>query len=470
MALILTCVRLSLLHVVVPLSRLLFRVPALVAVQTGSGKTLAFGLPIVNQLLQETTARPEKALQALVLTPTRELALQICEHMTAMTKGMKGVGVMPLVGGMALAKQQRLLGRKPEIVVATPGRLWSMADDGDAHLSDLSHLRFLVFDEADRMVEKGHYKELHQIVDLILRQEKAAAAPAAAAGAASAAGAAGKSKPRRSPHRSKRQTFLFSATLTLEQAGRTRAKQRGGSNKRRKAGGGKGSGTALDDMMARVGRRGKPAVVDLTKGKGDADVAERKSTRDTAAALPSTLTLAAVECVEEDKLLHLFAFLREAEGRTLVFVNSIATARRVTRVMQLLRVPVVALHAQMQQRQRLKNLDRFKGSTSGAAIATDVAARGLDIPGVENVVHFHTSHTPEVFIHRAGRTARAQQLGFSLSLVAPTEQVRRTIRHTTALHSFALLRACAAWLHHTVPVPPAPSASWTLASWATSDV
>ena len=129
------------------------------AAETGSGKTLAFGLPVLHRLLEERDAleadglEPDARLRALIICPTRELALQVKDHMASVAKHVgKGLRVVPIVGGMAQQKQERLLRARPAVVVATPGRLWELMSNGDAHLSDLSGLRFFVLDEADRMV------------------------------------------------------------------------------------------------------------------------------------------------------------------------------------------------------------------------------------------------------------------------------------------------------------------------------
>jgi superfamily II DNA/RNA helicase len=129
-----------------------------------------------------------------------------------------------------------------------------------------------------------------------------------------------------------------------------------------------------------------------------------------------------VECTLEAKDVYLYAFLELHRGRTLVFVNAISAIRRLLPLLTLLKVPVWSLHAQKQQRQRLKVLDRFRAATYGVLIATDVAARGLDIPSVDHVVHFQVPRTIELYVHRTGRTARAQREGVSLMIVSPEDR------------------------------------------------
>lgn len=122
---------------------------------------MAFGLPIIQRLLDERRGAPNNptasALRALVLAPTRELAMQVCEHMRAIAKP-NGVWVVPIVGGISPQKQERLLRKRPEVVVATPGRLWDLMQQHHSHLTDMRALSFLVLDEADHMVQLGHFK------------------------------------------------------------------------------------------------------------------------------------------------------------------------------------------------------------------------------------------------------------------------------------------------------------------------
>ena len=112
-------------------------------------------------------------------------------------------------------------------------------------------------------------------------------------------------------------------------------------------------------------------------------------------------------------------------GRTLVFVNTISALRKLSAVLTTLRLPVHQLHANMQQRQRLKHLERFRDDPRAVLVATDVAARGLDIPDVRYVVHYHLPKAPAAFVHRSGRTARGSSEGLALALVVPREQVSR---------------------------------------------
>ncbi|XP_078611524.1 ATP-dependent RNA helicase DDX24-like [Branchiostoma floridae x Branchiostoma japonicum] len=332
-------------------------------------------LPPELEALQEapplSAPTPQKVvspLLALVLTPTRELAVQVANHIKAAAK-YTNVKVAVLVGGMAPQKQKRVLDRQPEIIVATPGRLWEMVEQSHPHLSDLNQLQCLVIDEADRMVEKGHFAELGNLLDKIN----------------------GEGRNRR------RQTFVFSATLTMVHSGPQRKimKKKFKMDKDKK----------LGQLMDRVGIRSKPLVVDLSRQQGTVD----------------TLTEARITCSTEEKDIYLYYFLLQYPGRTLVFANSIDCIRRLTSLLGLLQKSPLPLHANMHQKQRLKNLERFSANENGLLLATDVAARGLDIPDVQHVIHYQVPRTSETYVHRSGRTARAQKEGLTLLLTGPED-------------------------------------------------
>jgi ATP-dependent RNA helicase DDX24/MAK5 len=138
--------------------------------------------------------------------------------------------------------------------------------------------------------------------------------------------------------------------------------------------------------------------------------------------LARTLEESQIQCVNEDKLLYLYYFLQVYPGRTLIFANSIKRVRLIQNVLSILGVSIFALHGDMQQRQRLKNLDRFKNNDNGVLVATDVAARGLDIENVKYVVHYQMPNSVDAYVHRCGRSGRAGTLGFSLALVSPEDR------------------------------------------------
>ncbi|ETK76583.1 hypothetical protein L915_17042 [Phytophthora nicotianae] len=469
------------------------------AAPTGSGKTLAFGLPILSQLLHEHEQPGyTKDCKALILTPTRELAIQIQQHLEKMVRNRE-IGVVTLVGGMAVQKQKRILSYRPEIVIGTPGRLWDIIEANHEHMQDLATtLRFLVVDEADRMLQPGSYPELEKIFDVLRRKSKSTSSELSnlsdseedeeesededndeddgedidmskfASGSkvlmlddvlkmqrkqqdkeektkGNEKAAKTKAKGEAVTPRHVRQTFLFSATLTIPEGGRF---QKSKTKKYRNA------LSVLERVMKRVGLRGKPAVVDLSIAEPDMGIpgakpiiseeVERKMKKqqeNVALSLPAGLELCQHEVTESTRDSFLYYFLTQYPGRTIIFLNAIHQVRKLTGLLNLLNLPVFALHAEMQQRQRLKKLDGFRSHAKGILVATDVAARGLDIPSVDYVVHYHIARSTEVFVHRSGRTARANKDGLSISLVSPTDakyhtQICKMLQRPTGLSDF----------------------------------
>ncbi|CAM0136998.1 ATP-dependent RNA helicase [Umbelopsis sp. WA50703] len=347
------------------------------AAETGSGKTLAFGIPIAQYLANLGNDENQHSMAALILTPTRELAMQVKNHIENITCFMD-IRTIAIVGGMSVQKQKRQLGQKPNIVVATPGRLWELFSEDDVHLESLKHLKFLVLDEADRMIEGGHFQELDEILKAISQ---------------------GNSKPDDTENTLKRQTLVFTATLSNA----LRFDRRKKKSKKSKSPSSEGT---MDDIIQRLELNDKdPAIVDIT----------------TTSAVASRLVEAKIDCLQKEKDLFLYYFVTRYPGRTIVFVNSIDAIRRLVPISKLLGLEVIGLHAQMQQKQRLKNLDRFKANKTAVLVASDVAARGLDIPLVDHVIHYQLPRSGEIYVHRSGRTARANQDGVSLMLCSPEE-------------------------------------------------
>ncbi|XP_063016128.1 ATP-dependent RNA helicase DDX24 [Melospiza melodia melodia] len=312
-----------------------------------------------------------RPLLGLVLTPTRELAVQVKHHIDAVAK-FTGIKTAILVGGMAAQKQERVLNRKPEIVIATPGRLWELVKERHPHLSNLRQLRCLVIDEADRMVEKGHFLELSQLLEIL----------------------------NDSQYNPRRQTFVFSATLTLVHQTPARVLQKKNAKKMDKK-------TKLELLMEKVGIKGKPKVIDLTRKEATVE----------------TLTETRIHCNTNEKDYYLYYFLLQYPGRTMVFANSIDCVKRLSSLLTILNCDPLPLHANMHQKQRLKNLERFAERESCVLLTTDVAARGLDIPNVQHVIHYQVPRTSELYVHRSGRTARAAHEGLSLLLIGPEDLI-----------------------------------------------
>jgi len=319
-----------------------------------------------------------KNLFALVIVPTRELAIQVnteIERLCVHTEDPKLVSIT-LVGGLSLQKQQRLLKVKPDVIVATPGRLWAHIQESNEHLEDLSQLKMLVIDEIDRMMEKGHFEELSFIIEHIHKNRD----------------------DRRANTEVFLQTLLFSATLTF-----TNASTFESSGKSQKV------VHKIQQLveMARL-RPKKYVIADLSK----------------TTATPETLIECRMNCINlMQKDANLYYLLNRYGGRTLVFTNSIDAARRIYGVLNKLRFKPcpLMLHAKMTEQKRLKNLEKFIELDNSVLLATDVAARGLDIKGVDNVVHYQVPRTPENYVHRSGRTARASNSGISVLLIDPLD-------------------------------------------------
>ncbi|GAA6055745.1 hypothetical protein JCM3770_006136 [Rhodotorula araucariae] len=408
--------------------------------QTGSGKTLAYGLPILSHILStppprastpsssssssaEDEAEPTR-LAALILCPTRELALQVRAALASLAvrtlpllpttpetaaladedprKRVRGrlVQVVALTGGMSIDKQKRQIERGVDIIVATPGRLWDLIGDMDTLVREIKGTKFLVIDEADRMIENGHFAELDNIVRLTRR--------------GTAQGETGFVNDFRSAvtsrsnlslvnARSDMRTFVFSATMSKELQRNLKRKGPKRYVPQSEAGG----MSSLDDLLATLDFRDpEPEIIDLSPEHG----------------LVETLKECKVECLQNEKDIYLYHFLLRYPGRTIVFLASIDGIRRLHPLLELLKVNAIPLHSGMQQRQRLKALDKFKSSPDAVLLATDVAARGLDIPAVSHVVHYQLPRAADTYVHRSGRTARAGTEGLALQIVAPEEK------------------------------------------------
>jgi ATP-dependent RNA helicase RhlE len=296
---------------------------------TGSGKTLAFGIPLV-ELLKDSDARPS----ALVLAPTRELAIQIVDDLRRLAHA-RALSIAPVYGGAGIVKQARLAARA-HILVATPGRLLDLIERRDV---SLSRVRILVLDEADRMLDMG----FKPVVDRIVKMT--------------------------SP---KRQTLLFSATLEGE-----------------------------------VGRIAKAYTTDPRR-HSHAHSAERKG----------DVEHRFVTVSHEGKVARLTTELGSSErGLTLVFVRTKRGADRLVKRLSKSSVNAVAMHGDKSQGQRERALASFESGTVDTLVATDVAARGIDVTGITHVINYDMPGTRDDYVHRVGRTARAGASGTGITLV-----------------------------------------------------
>ncbi|KAH8888565.1 DEAD-domain-containing protein [Thozetella sp. PMI_491] len=386
---------------------------------TGSGKTLAFAIPIVEDWLSRADKKKpaERHPIALVLSPTRELAHQITTHVKDLCAGLPvGPYICSVTGGLAIQKQQRQLA-KADIVIGTPGRLWEVLSSDASLLNSFKSVSYLVVDEADRLLTEGHFKEAEEIFDALDKIETNDE-DGEESDSDDDDDDAGKQK--QSSANKKRQTLVFSATFNrgLQQklagkAGKTRFDLL--SEKQ-----------SMEYLLKKLNFRGEPKFIDVNPTSQMAD----------------RLKEGLIECGALEKDLYLYSvLLMQSNMRALVFANSISSVRRLTPLLQNLNLPVLPLHSEMPQKARLRSVERFtaKDNAKNATkilIATDVAARGLDIPGIDLVVHYHVPRTADTYVHRSGRTARAETSGVSILLCAP-EEVVPTRRLLAKVHTQA---------------------------------
>ncbi|MBI2157870.1 MAG: DEAD/DEAH box helicase [Candidatus Rokubacteria bacterium] len=312
--------------------------------QTGTGKTAAFAIPTIERLLKQGRSGP----RVLVLAPTRELALQIAETFDTLG-GAQGIRSAVLIGGEAMGPQLTALGRRPDVIVATPGRLF---DHLERRTANLGTIRLVVLDEADRMLDMGFAPQVDRILRVVPLD---------------------------------RQTLCFSATMPKE--------------------------------VERLVREHLVRPVRIDAG--------------TVARPVAGVTQVLYRAQTQDKTPLLLKLLGQERGQTLVFTRTKHRADRVARAVQAAGHRVTRLHADRSMSQRREALDGFRNGRYRVLIATDIAARGIDVPEITHVVNFDMPHTAEDYIHRIGRTARAEASGRASSLAAPEEheQLRAIERH-----------------------------------------
>ncbi|MBX3390211.1 MAG: DEAD/DEAH box helicase [Phycisphaeraceae bacterium] len=341
--------------------------------QTGTGKTAAFALPILHLLQtqpRDLTHRGPHLPRVLVLSPTRELATQIGESFVAYGRhtGVRGVCIF---GGVSQGRQVRAIREGVDVVVATPGRLIDLIDQGHV---DLSQIRILVLDEADRMLDMGFIAPIRRIVSLL------------------------------SPER---QTMMFSATMPREIM-------------------------RLADSLLR-----NPVKVAVTPIASAAPMIEQ--------------SLYMVQKRMKSVLLeHL---LQEAKvTRAVVFTKTKHGADRLSKTLNRSGISAVAIHGNKAQNQRERALDGFRSGRSRILVATDVAARGLDVDGITHVFNFDLPMEPEAYVHRIGRTGRAGAKGIAISFCDGEERgLMRDIERTTGKKFNPI------WQLPDLPEPPAPA-------------
>src|SRR5437660_12227546 len=303
--------------------------------QTGTGKTAAFMLPI----LQRLAAGKKRALRALVLVPTRELAEQVLQSARAYGRHT-GVTAAAVYGGVGMEPQTQALRQHTDIIVATPGRLLDHMERGHINFATLE---VLVLDEADRMLDMGFAPDVKRILRALP---------------------------------TKRQTLLFSATISREV-----------------------------DALARAALNGH-ASVEIGRRAQAAEGIEH--------------VIVAVDKLQKRGVLAKILQVKPA-GQTLVFTRTKYGADKLVTFLRREGIAAHAIHGDKAQSHRTRTLDAFRSGEADVLVATDIAARGIDVDGIRMVVNFDVPHEAEVYVHRVGRTARAGARGLALTLLSPDE-------------------------------------------------
>ncbi|SNR82624.1 DEAD/DEAH box helicase [Desulfurobacterium atlanticum] len=305
--------------------------------QTGTGKTAAFGIPIIEKL------KNVKGVKALILVPTRELALQVSDELSSIAKKRR-LGIYSIYGGVSIGKQISLLkSGRCNVLVGTPGRVKDLIDRG---VLDLSGVRFVVLDEADQMLDMGFIKDIEYIL-------------------------------KKTPV--ERQTMLFSATLPVE-------------------------------IKKLISRYLKSNYKTVRVGKS---------------LITPKVNQKIIFVKSGDKLKALEKLLKEnRKETTIVFVKTRKDAADLERSLQNKGIEARAIHGNLTQRQRENVMNAFRKGRVKVLVATDVAARGIDVKDVGMVINYELPENPEIYVHRIGRTGRAGREGTAVSLVSEREKSR----------------------------------------------
>ena len=362
---------------------------------TGSGKTLAFAIPIFENWLASNGSGhspnfPKKTSpHSLILTPTRELAHQLSKHFENLVEHAEyQPRIVTITGGLSIQKQQRQL-VNADIIIGTPGRLWEVMYGSQDMMDGLKRIQFLVLDEADRLLSEGHFKEVEELLDMLDRhtvEDKEVVVP--------------KGSNFKKPSR---QTLVFSATFhqDLQRKLASRSRFNEGEPVTNKQ--------SIEYLLQKISfREMRPKFVDVNP----------------TSQMAQQLKEGLVECSAMEKDIYLYSILiQRPKAKILVFTNSISSVRRLMPILQNLNLPASALHSSMAQKARLRSVERFSEPKTGGSVlvATDVAARGLDIQNIDLILHYHVPRTADSYIHRSGRTARATSAGESILLCSPDE-------------------------------------------------
>lgn len=308
--------------------------------QTGTGKTAAFSLPLLQRLAAEGQKPRPRSARALILAPTRELAIQIADSLDAYGRHLS-LRHTVILGGVSQNAQVKAMARGVDILVATPGRLLDLTAQGHVRLDQVA---YLVLDEADRMLDMGFIHDVRKIVAALPRQ---------------------------------RQSLLFSATMPADVE------------------------RLATDMLRDPGR------VEVTPKVVTVERIDQK-----------------VHFIEAPGKVRLLTELLAdpALNRVIVFTRTKHRANRVAEKLDRAGHPAQAIHGNKSQNARQRALDGFRSGALRVLVATDIAARGIDVDGVTHVINYELPNEPESYVHRIGRTARAGADGVAISFCDPSEQ------------------------------------------------
>jgi ATP-dependent RNA helicase RhlE len=301
--------------------------------QTGTGKTAAFALPILNHLSHHKKRAERKTCRVLVLSPTRELSGQIVDSFKTYGRHLR-MQVALAIGGVPIGRQRSALANGADVLVATPGRLLDLVNNGALRLD---HVEILVLDEADRMLDMGFINDIRKIIKQVPVQ---------------------------------RQTLFFSATMPKE----------------------------IEELARHMLR--DPARVAVTPVASTAErIAQRVVHVDKAGKLPLLAETLKTENID----------------RAIVFTRTKHGADKVVRQLEQRGIAAAAIHGNKSQNQRDRALADFRNGRVRTLIATDIAARGIDVDGISHVINYDLPNVPESYVHRIGRTARAGAEGVAIS-------------------------------------------------------
>jgi ATP-dependent RNA helicase RhlE len=336
--------------------------------QTGTGKTAAFTLPMLTQLAAHPAGQ-RRGTKVLIIAPTRELVVQIQDNVRAYAKHLP-VTVATVFGGVGEYPQIRALRSGADVIIACPGRLLDLMGQ---RCADFSQLKFLVLDEADRMLDMGFIPSIREIVRQLPRQ---------------------------------RQTLMFSATLSREVESLMHEFQRA-------------------PKIVQIGRRANPA---------------------------DTITQLIYEVRRDLKTALLLHLLQDPKmGMVLVFTRMKHAADRLARQLEQKGIRTGTLHSNRSQNQRLRALKDFKAGTVRVLVATDIAARGIDVDAISHVVDYDFPMHVEDYVHRIGRTGRANAIGDAISFVTPED--RSDLRAVERFIGRGIVRRVAEGFNYTMAAP-----------------